>query len=330
MAAEDAEWVLESVLGFLSCPVWTEPVADFIEQKCTVFDDEEENKLSYTEIHNEYKEMVETLIQGHLKEVGINEEQFQQACLSPLAHSPGVKSMLQPVVAVEDFAIFKEMMLQKNIELQLQAIQIIQQRNGVLPECLQNGTDIMSDLEQQEMKLISEALRISREEYEQEQQRKKETSATNLGENSTKTSTYVKMTAQETEVAKPVEATKQCLKAQELPYKPPTVRVKELSNTEAAEAWMEQARKEAGIQGSVTSLTQSEKEQLRERAEYLKQRRAVLLAQKFDSKKETQSSEESEEQASCSRQQKMTEEEIKNLQKRKQLAEKLKEEVIHK
>ncbi|XP_075059944.1 cilia- and flagella-associated protein 36 isoform X2 [Mixophyes fleayi] len=292
--AEDAEWVLESVLGFLSCPVWKMPVADFIEQQCSVFDDEEENKLSYTEIHNEYKEM----------------------------------SMLQSVVAVEEFAVFKEMMLQKNIELQLQAIQIIQQRNGVLPECLKNGTDVISDLEQQEMKLISEALRISREEYEQEQLRKKEIGAANLGENSSKTSTDYKITAAVT--AKPLEAKKQPLEVQERPYKPTTVTFKELSNTEAAEAWMEQAWKEAGIQGSVTSLTKTEQEQLRERAEYLKQKRAVLLERKLDSKKKTQSSEECKEEASCSTQQTMTDEEIKNLQKRKQLAEKLKEEVIHK
>ncbi|CAI9623736.1 unnamed protein product [Staurois parvus] len=172
--AEDAEWVLDSVLAFLKWPLWTGPLTDFIEQKCSVFDDDdEENKLSYTEIHNEYKELVEKLIQEHLNEMGISEEQFQEACTAPFAHSPEVKSMLQPVFAIEDFVTFKEMMLQKNIELQLQAIQIIQKRNGVLPECLQNGTDIISGLEQQEMKLLSEALRISREEYELEQLHRK-------------------------------------------------------------------------------------------------------------------------------------------------------------
>lgn len=33
--AEDAEWVLDSVLAFLRCPLWTGPVTDFIEQKCS-------------------------------------------------------------------------------------------------------------------------------------------------------------------------------------------------------------------------------------------------------------------------------------------------------
>lgn len=331
--AEDVEWVLESVLAFLSCPAWTGPVGGFIEHQCSVFDDEEENKLSYTEIHNEYKELVEKLLQEHLTEMGISEEQFQQACLSPLTHSPDIKNMLQSVVAVEDFVVFKEMMLQKNIELQLQAIQIIQHKNGDLPECLKNGADFISDLEQQEIKMISEALRISREEYEQEQLRRKERSGANVNKDVPKTSTHGKVTTPETEPeVRPPRISKQSFKEEELPCKTPPVRFKELSSTEAAEAWMEQARKEAGIQGALTSLTQTEKDQLQQRAEYLKQKRAELLARKGDSKKAIQNAEENKEKASCSRQQRkeMTEEEFKNLQRRKQLAEKLKEEVINK
>ncbi|KAG9471031.1 hypothetical protein GDO78_016111 [Eleutherodactylus coqui] len=330
--ADDVEWVLDSVLTFLSGPAWTAPVSGFIEHNCSVFNDEEENKLSYTEVHNEYKELVEKLIQELLTEMGISEEQFQLACLSPLAHAPDVKNLLQCVVAVEDFVVFKEMMVQKNIELQLQAIQIIQQKNGDLPECLKNGADFISDLEQQEIKMISEALRISKEEYEQEQLRRKEKSGANVNKNLSKTSPHEKVTTPEMEQVKPPPTIKQTLKEEELPYRPLSVQFKELSSAEAAEAWMEQARKEAGIQGNLTNLTQAEKEQLQERAEYLRQRRAELLARKRDSKKEMQNSEENKEKASCSRQQQkeLTEEELKNLQKRKQLAEKLKEEVINK
>ncbi|XP_073484228.1 cilia- and flagella-associated protein 36 isoform X1 [Aquarana catesbeiana] len=329
--AEDAEWVLDSVLAFLRCPLWTGPVTDFIEQKCSVFDDDEENKLSYTEIHNEYKELVEKLIQGHLNEMGISEEQFQEACSAPFAHSPEAKNMLQPVFAVEDFVTFKEMMLQKNIELQLQAIHIIQKRNGVLPECLQNGTDNMSDLEQQEMRLLSEALRISREEYELEQLHRKERNAANLVENPPKTSISAAVTTSQKAETVYLESKKQPIKIEERPYNPSATHITELSSSEAAQAWMEQARKEAGIQGSVASLSQVEKEQLRERAEYLKQRRAELLSRKLDSKKKPHIPEECKEKAQCSSQEKeMDEQEKKNLQRRKQLAEKLKEEVINK
>ncbi|XP_068088530.1 cilia- and flagella-associated protein 36 isoform X2 [Hyperolius riggenbachi] len=329
--AEDAEWVLESVLAFLGCPVWTEPVTDFIEQKCSVFDDEEENKLSYTEVHNEYKELVEKLIQGHLNDIGIDGVQFQEACLSPLAQSPDVKNILQPLLAVEDFASFKEMMVQRNIELQLQAIQIIQQRNGALPECLQNGSDIISDLEQQEMKLLSEALRLSKEEYEMEQLRRKEKNAACVKENHSKTSSSGAVASPQKEPVH-LEDKRPSPKGEKIVYHPEATIIPELSSKEAANTWMEQARKEAGIQGSVTNLTQTEKDQLRERAEYLKQRRAELLAKKNDSKKKISSSEEHDEETAPSSLQgkELTEEEMRNLQRRKQLAEKLKEEVINK
>ncbi|KAM4770904.1 cilia- and flagella-associated protein 36 [Rhinophrynus dorsalis] len=327
--ADDVEWILESVLGLLSGPVWKGPVMEFVEQKCSVFDDEEENKLSYTEIHSEYKELVEIILEQHLKDIGISEEQFQEACMDPLAHSPEFKNILQPILAVDDFKMFKAMMLQRNIELQLQAIQIIQERNGEIPDCLKNGTDTVSDLEQQEMKLLAEALQLSKEEYEQEQLRRVAKENITLGEHSEiESSSYDNKTAKIAEKAmKPLEANKQSLKIEETPYEPPSIKLKELSNTEAAEAWLEQARREAGIPGSVTNLTLTEKEQLRQRAEYLKKRREELMAKKMESKKMTQPPENFEEKASCSREE-MTEEEKKCLQKRKHLAEKLKEEVI--
>ncbi|KAL8185104.1 UNVERIFIED_CONTAM: hypothetical protein K2H54_038699 [Gekko kuhli] len=161
----------------------------------TVFDDEEESKLSYTEIHQEYKALVEKLLDTYLKEVGINEEKFQEACMSPLAktrtsqsfytlqynlhtkdfcgHGEQFGAILQPVLAAEDFRLFKEMMVQKNIEMQLQAIRIIQERNGVLPDCLTDGSDAYTEIEEEEMKILREVLRKSKEEYDLEQERKR-------------------------------------------------------------------------------------------------------------------------------------------------------------
>lgn len=186
MAAEEdeVEWVVESIAGFLRGPDWSIPILDFVEQKCEVFDDEEESKLTYTEIHQEYKELVEKLLESYLKEIGINEDQFQEACTSPLAKTHTSQAILQPVLAAEDFTIFKAMMVQKNIEMQLQAIRIIQERNGVLPDCLTDGSDVVSDLEQEEMKILREVLRKSKEEYDQEEERKRKISYQRLKQKS--------------------------------------------------------------------------------------------------------------------------------------------------
>ncbi|XP_051869001.1 cilia- and flagella-associated protein 36 isoform X2 [Pristis pectinata] len=162
------EWVVEGIAGFLSSPCWIIPVTDFIEQNCAVFDDEEENKLSYTEIHQDYKDLVEQLLEGYVQDVGIQEDQFLEACNSPLAQSESFRPVFQPVLAAEDFQVFKSLMLQKNVELQLQALRMIQERNGVLPECLTDGEDKISELEQQELRILREVLKQSKDEYEQE------------------------------------------------------------------------------------------------------------------------------------------------------------------
>ncbi|XP_053917959.1 cilia- and flagella-associated protein 36 isoform X2 [Cuculus canorus] len=169
----DVEWVVDTIAGFLRGPAWSIPILEFMEQKCEVFDDEEESKLSYTEIYQEYQALVERLLEDHLKEVGINEEKFQEAFSSPLAKTHTSQAILQTVLAAEDFRLFKKMMVQKNIEMQLQAIRIIEERNGVLPDCLTEGSDVFSEIEQEEMKILKEVLRKSKEEYEIEQERKR-------------------------------------------------------------------------------------------------------------------------------------------------------------
>ncbi|KAK0149999.1 Cilia- and flagella-associated protein 36 [Merluccius polli] len=158
--AEEEDWVLESIVGYLGSPGWVIPLSDFMENKCSVFDDDDENKLTYTEIHQQYKQLVEKLLDNHMQEVGINEQQFLDACTSPFAKSKTLQVVFQPVLATDDFQMFRSLMVQKNMELQLQALRVIKERHGALPECLTDGADVMSELEQQEMKILQEVLNV--------------------------------------------------------------------------------------------------------------------------------------------------------------------------
>lgn len=99
--------------------------------------------------------------------------------------------MFQPVLATDDFQMFRSLMVQKNMELQLQALRVIKERNGMpcqtpaadalsnttvqnpiicllvgvrvflgaLPDCLTDGEDVMTTLQQQEMKILQEVLK---------------------------------------------------------------------------------------------------------------------------------------------------------------------------
>ena len=66
------------MVQFLSSPIWRVSILDFVDNKCIVFDNEEENKFEYTIIHNvcldlnqQFKELVGNLVDGMMEEIGM-------------------------------------------------------------------------------------------------------------------------------------------------------------------------------------------------------------------------------------------------------------------
>lgn len=57
-----------------------------------MFDDEEEFKLEYTVIHNEFKQLAEGLIEGMLAELGASGEMFGEA-MDKAADTPGFQKI---------------------------------------------------------------------------------------------------------------------------------------------------------------------------------------------------------------------------------------------
>lgn len=58
--AEEQDWILDIVADYLASPVWKNPIIEFIDENCIIFEDSEENSLEYTEIHMKFKKLVET------------------------------------------------------------------------------------------------------------------------------------------------------------------------------------------------------------------------------------------------------------------------------
>ncbi|XP_010573162.1 PREDICTED: coiled-coil domain-containing protein 104 [Haliaeetus leucocephalus] len=358
MAAEEEEgdvgWVVDTIAGFLRGPAWSIPILEFMEQKCEVFDDEEESKLSYTEIYQEYQALVEKLLEDYLKEVGINEEKFQEAFSSPLAKTHTSQAILQTVLAAEDFRLFKKMMVQKNIEMQLQAIRIIKERNGVLPDCLTEGSDVFSEIEQEEMKILREVLRKSKEEYEIEQERKRTEEARDNLKSPDVTCSFPGDSREAVKVKESAEGADDSEETPRFPLgesrksaredlkpvrtlqkgteslpQPSCTKGKEDIKKRSAGKCSENAAQKAGMKGP--NLSELEKQQLKQREDYLKKKRDMLMATKKESRNNVllpTNTDQKEEESSPKEE--MSEEKQRLLQKRKMLAEKLKEEVINK
>ncbi|XP_048791361.1 cilia- and flagella-associated protein 36 isoform X2 [Lagopus muta] len=321
MAAEeeeaDVEWVVDSIAGFLRGPAWSVPVLEFMEQKCEVFDDEEESKLSYTEIYQEYQAL----------------------------------AILQTVLAAEDFRLFKKMMVQKNMEMQLQAIRVMKERNGVLPDCLTEGSDVFSEIEEEEMKILREVLRKSKEEYEIEQERRRmeearakcKSPAVTSSPGDSRETVKVKESTEGADGSEDtpklsLEESRQSVRADLKPVcpaqkgperSPQPTRGKEDTKKRAPAKRAESAAQKAVPEGH--NAPELDEQQLRQREEYLKKKRDMLVAAKKESRNNIippTNRDQKEEEPSPKEE--VSEEKQKLLQKRKVLAEKLKEEVINK
>ncbi|XP_017282961.1 cilia- and flagella-associated protein 36 isoform X3 [Kryptolebias marmoratus] len=352
MAEDDSEWIVESIVGYLGSPEWVIPVTDFMENKCTVFDDEDENKLSYTEIHQQYKKLVEKLLENYMQEVGINEQQLMDACSSPFAKSQSLQPVFQPVLATDDFQVFRSLMVQKNMELQLQALRVLKENNGALPECLTDGVDVMTELQQQEMKILEEVLKKSKEEYEEEMSRKLlfegEVGATSSSGSEKPIKARGDAPSQQSNTSQPTsDCGKNSIQSRVLPTVRAPAKSREASNSSsppavergsdssdsrraAAEACLE----EGGLSKPNPQLSASEQQQLQQRAAYLCQQRDKLHALKKEQQKAKQTTTREETPtsptAAAPATPEISAEERKKLQKRKHLADKLKEEVVKK
>ena len=62
MADSAGEWVFEYMHGVFQAPTWEVPIGTFIDENCLVFDNEEENKLSHTEVHQVRRHALFTVI----------------------------------------------------------------------------------------------------------------------------------------------------------------------------------------------------------------------------------------------------------------------------
>ena len=125
MAAEDSVWLFDAVTGFLRSPDWAVPVWNFIDDNCIVFDSDEENKLAYHDIFNAFREMVESLLQMFLSDMGKTMEAFVKLCTEFATTDVG-KDVLEQILAVDDYSSFKQMMVKRNMELELESMRELQ------------------------------------------------------------------------------------------------------------------------------------------------------------------------------------------------------------
>ncbi|XP_059470027.1 cilia- and flagella-associated protein 36 [Neocloeon triangulifer] len=165
--ADGNAWVIDSLIQFLSGPVWNRPIAAFIEKHCAIFDpDGEQSAPEHRQVHLEYRNLVDSLLGGFVEELQITPSQFQDAVSNQNSNNvarfqPG--ALLEQIWAASDFSAFSHLMGLHNLELQLQALNAIRHQSGApLPmDYSEDGKLLMANGEE---RLLKHVLRRSMEE----------------------------------------------------------------------------------------------------------------------------------------------------------------------
>ncbi|XP_015433268.1 PREDICTED: cilia- and flagella-associated protein 36 [Dufourea novaeangliae] len=145
---DDSPWVFDSLIGFLQGPIWSAPLITFIEEKSLIFEADVEDNDDYRKIYQEYKNLVDLLLGCFMEDMGITPEQFEHACTvnkhtrMPIQFQ---QNLFEQIWAANEYTIFKRMMTQKNLELQLQALNMIEQKYGLTPASLVYEPDGSND-----------------------------------------------------------------------------------------------------------------------------------------------------------------------------------------
>ncbi|KPJ18129.1 Coiled-coil domain-containing protein 104 [Papilio machaon] len=143
-------WVFDSLVGFLHGPVWNVPLQTFIEEKSLPFEPTDSGEVidrpEYKKIHDEYRNLVDVMLGSFMDDIGISADQFEAACrisAHDLAELPAYfhKRLFEQIWAANDYDMFVKMMTHKNVELQLQALELIEQRYGVLPNLFSSDSE---------------------------------------------------------------------------------------------------------------------------------------------------------------------------------------------
>ncbi|XP_034944191.1 cilia- and flagella-associated protein 36 [Chelonus insularis] len=169
--ANDSGWVFDSLVGFLQGPIWSAPLLTFIEERSLIFETDTEDSDEYREAYQEYKNLVDLLLGSYMEDMGISPEQFEYACTVNRQTKLPIhfqQSLFEQIWAANEYEIFKRMMIQKNLELQLQALNMLEQRFGLTPASLTCGTDNLGDDELVMEELINKQIAGNKEEEEEE------------------------------------------------------------------------------------------------------------------------------------------------------------------
>ena len=117
-----ADDIAEYAATFLQSKRWEAEVGSFLDEHCISFVGfDDDSKIEHTRLHGEYADLVQRVLQQRFGEMGISRVDALAACgpsSQLMTTRPLKKATIEQLAAKEDFAVFKGMMVRRNLELE--------------------------------------------------------------------------------------------------------------------------------------------------------------------------------------------------------------------
>lgn len=188
------EWLVESFVQFLVSPIWKLNINSYVDENCIFFEDVEENQLEHLNIHKEFIKIAENLLDDFIQEMCITMDQAVKTVLIGI-NVPDYKEYFDQLFLLSNFLVFKKQMVRRNKELEAEALEALQKNSGSgwisdeadakrmeiealeqekadLDYCIEMSkmqSNEMKKLEDEDEKLLMEAIRLSEEAFKAEQ-----------------------------------------------------------------------------------------------------------------------------------------------------------------
>ena len=113
----DLEWMYEVVYQIIRSPEFRNPIKDFIDDNCGTFIGVEENTFEQGQLHKQFTLLIDNLLDTLTKEIGITEEMFCLAAKKGL-NEPKAKKYFEQLISFTNYNYFKNLMTKRNFQLE--------------------------------------------------------------------------------------------------------------------------------------------------------------------------------------------------------------------
>ena len=163
-ANSEDDWILDSIIQYMKSYKWRHEMDEFLDEKCSIFDEKEEYTHAQFKVHQDYITLVESKLLKMVNELGVDSQKVVAAMEATEGKNPHA-DLVKYLIAIGDFPGFKNTMALRNAQLEREQKQMSDKEVG-LGVREQEARDLQKAIELSKDSYAAELLRLEREQKE--------------------------------------------------------------------------------------------------------------------------------------------------------------------